>query len=133
MAYPTKEKAQQSSAWARDLKGTAKEESSQREVHRTFKMLKEMWLGIRIKRTNTHKGITIKALLDSGAIGMFMNRKTMAKHRFRLQRLERPVRVKNVNRIYNSGEAITYQIKVNMYYKSHVKRIRIDVCNLERT
>jgi len=96
-------------------------------------MLKEMWLGIRIKRTNTHKGITIKALLDSGAIRMFMNRKTMAKHRFRLQRLERPVRVKNVNRIYNSGEAITYQIKVNMYYKSHVKRIRIDVCNLERT
>jgi len=33
---------QQSSAQARDLEGAAKEESSQREVQRTFKMLKEV-------------------------------------------------------------------------------------------
>jgi len=31
-----------------------------------------------------HKGITVKALLDSGMIEMFMNKKIAAKHRFKL-------------------------------------------------
>ena len=32
----------------------------------------------------------------------------------------------------NSTEAIIYQVKANVYYKDHVERIRMDVCNLER-
>jgi len=66
-------------------------------------MLKEVWLDIGIERMDMHEGVTIKVLLDNGATGMFMDRKTAAKHRFRLQKLERPVRVKNVNGTYNSG------------------------------
>jgi len=31
-----------------------------------------------------YKGITIKALLDSSATGMFMDKKMVAKHGFRL-------------------------------------------------
>jgi len=89
-------------------------------------------LDIGIERTDMHKGVTIKALLDSSATGMFMDKKTAAKHRFKLQKLERPVRVKNVDGMYNSGGAITYQIEVNVYYKSYVERIRINVCDLER-
>jgi len=42
------------------------------------------------------------------------------------------VRVKNVNGTYNNGGAITHQVEVNVYYKSHVERIRIDVYDLER-
>jgi len=72
-------------------------------------------------------------LLDSGATEMFMNKKTAAKYGFRLQKLERPVRVKNINRTYNSGGAIMHQIEVNVYYKSHVERMRMDVCDLGRT
>jgi len=96
-------------------------------------MLKEVWLDIGIKRTNTYKGVTIKALLDSSTTGMFMNKKTVAKHRFRLQKLERPVRVKNVNRTYNSRGAIIHQIEVNVYYKSHVERMRMDIYDLGKT
>ena len=62
-----------------------------------------------------------------------MDKKTIAKHKFRLQKLERPVRVKNIDGIYNSGRAITYQVEVNVYYKSYVERMRIDICDLERT
>ena len=47
--------------------------------------------------------------------------------------MERPVRVKNVNGTYNSREAITHEIEVNVYYKSHVERMRIDICKLGRT
>ena len=66
-------KAQPSGTWARDLESTAKEKGCQREVQRTFKMLKEVWLDIDIEKTNTYKGIIIKALLDSSAMGMFMS------------------------------------------------------------
>jgi len=96
-------------------------------------MLKEVWLDIGIERTDTHEGVTIKVLLDSGTIGIFIDKKTAAKHGFRLQKLKRPVRVKNVDGIYNSGEAITHQIEVNVYSKSYVERMRMDVYDLGRT
>jgi len=51
-SYTTKGKAQQSGTWARDPEGTAKEGDSQRKVQRTFKMLKEVWLNIGIKKTD---------------------------------------------------------------------------------
>jgi len=56
-----------------------------------------------------------------------------AKHRFRLQKLERPIVVRNVNGTNNSAGAITYQVEVNVYYKSYVERIKIDMCNLGKT
>jgi len=96
-------------------------------------MLKEMWLDVGIEKTDTHESVTIKVLLDSGTTGMFMDRKTAMKHGFRLQKLERPVRVKNIDGIYNSGGPIMHQIKVNVYYKSYIKRMRMDICDLGRT
>ena len=75
----------------------------------------------------------MKVLLDSGAIRMFMNKKMTARYRFRLQKLERPVMVRNVNGTNNSRGAITHQMEVNMYYKNYIERIRMDIYNLERT
>jgi len=79
---------------------------------------------------DTHKGITVKALLDSSAMGMFMNKRIVARHGFKLQKLERPIIVRNVDRTNNSGGAIIHQIEANIYYKGHVERIRIDICDL---
>ena len=62
-----------------------------------------------------------------------MGRKMAAKHRFKLQKLDRPVTVRNVNRTNNNRGAIIYQVKVNVYYKSHIKRMGINICNLWRT
>jgi len=90
-------------------------------------------LNIGVEKVDTHKGITVKVLLDSGMTGMFKDKKMTAKHRFRLQKLERPVTVRNVDGINNSGGAITHQVKVNVYYKNHIGRMRMDVCNLGRT
>ena len=98
-----------------------------------FKILRKVWLNIRVEKVDTHKGITVKALLDSGATGMFMNRKMIARNGFKLQKLERPIVVINIYSMNNSKEAITYQVEVNMYYKSYVERIRIDICDLGKT
>ena len=95
-------------------------------------MLREVWLNIEVKKIDTHEGITVKALLNSSATGIFIDKKMAAKHEFRLQKLKRPVMVRNVDGMNNSRRTITYQVEVNVYYKSHVKRMRIDVCDLER-
>ena len=129
-AQPRKAKAQQSSTWARDLEGIAQEEGSQKKVRRTFKMLREVWLNIGVKKLDTYEGVTIKALLDSGATGIFMDKEIVARHRFKLQKLERPIAIKNVDKTNNSGEVIIHQIEVNVYHKEHVERMRIDVCEL---
>jgi len=75
----------------------------------------------------------IKALLNSSATGMFMDRQTAARHGFKLQKLERPLMVKNVDGTVNSGGAITHQVECNIFYKGHVKRMRMDICNLGKT
>jgi len=98
-----------------------------------FKMLREVWLNIRIEKVDTHEDVTVKVLLDSSTTGIFMDRKIAARNRFKLQKLERPVVVRNMDSTNNSGGAITHQVKVNVYYKSHVERMRMDVCDLGRT
>jgi len=57
---------------------------------------------------DTYKGMIVKVLLDNGTTRMFMDQKIVAKHRFRLQKLERSIAVRNVDGIHNSTEAITH-------------------------
>jgi len=90
-------------------------------------------MDIGIEKVDTHKGIIVKALLDSGAMGMFMDQKMVAKYGFRLQKLERPVMVRNVDRTNNSAGAIIYQVDANMYYKGYIERMRMNVCDLGKT
>jgi len=65
-------------------KSAAKKGGSQQEVRRTFKMLREVWLNIGVEKVDTHEGVIIKVLLDSGTIGMFMDRQMAARHGFKL-------------------------------------------------
>jgi len=69
-----------------------------------------VWLNIGVEKIDTHEGVIIKVLLDSGATGMFMDRQTAARHGFKLQKLERPIAVRNVDGTNNSGEAIMHVI-----------------------
>jgi len=71
--------------------------------------------------------------LDSSAIEMFMNKKTAERYSFKLQKLERLLIVRNVDGTGNSRRNITYQVEVNVFYKNHIERIRMDICNLEKT
>ena len=95
-------------------------------------MLKEVQLNIRVEKIDTHEGVTVKVLLDSSTTGMFMDRKMTAKYRFRLQKLERPVVVRNIDGTNNSIGAITHQVEVNIYYKNHIERMWMNMCDLEK-
>jgi len=145
---PREAKAQQSGAWSgepesaargresgvpTESKSTARERGSRKEVRKTFKILREVWLNIGVEKIDTHEGVMIKVLLDSGATGMFMDRQIATKHGFKLQKLERSLMVKNVDGTVNSGGAITHQVECNVFYKGHVERMRMDICDLEKT
>jgi len=133
VARPREAEAQQSGTRSGEPESAAREGGSRKEVRRTFKMLREVWLNIGVEKIDTHEGVMIKALLDSGAMGMFMDRQTAARHGFKLQKLKRPLMVKNVDGTVNSGGAIMHQVECNVFYKGHMERMRIDVCDLGKT
>jgi len=128
----SKEKGRRNSVAQRD-KGTTKKKEKERDVRRTFKILREVWLDIGIEKVDMHEGIIVKALLDSSVTGMFMDREMAKKHGFEMTKLERPLKVKNVDGTENSRGNITHQIEVNIFYKNYVERMQMDVCNLGET
>jgi len=86
-----------------------------------------------LEKLESHKGVAVKALLDSGATGLFMDMTFAREKGFRMERMKKPLLVKNVDRTVNVGGAITHQVECNMFFKGHVERVRIDVCNLGKT
>jgi len=77
--------------------------------------------------------VLVKALLDSGATGLFMSKKCAERGGLKLIKLGKPIIVRNVDGTGNSGGSITYEVEVNLYFKEHVERVRMDVCNLGKT
>jgi len=50
-----------------------------------------------------------------------------------LQKLDRPLAVRNVDGMNNSAGAIIHWVEVNVYYKGHVERMKMDIYDLGRT
>ena len=85
---------------------------------------------IGLEKLENHEGIAVKVLLDSRATGLFMDT-TFAKEKgFKMEKLKNPLLVRNMDEMANVGGAITHQVKCNMFFKEHVERARMDVCNL---
>jgi len=86
-----------------------------------------------LEKLESHEGVAVRALLDSGATGLFMDT-TFAKEKgFKIERMRKPLMVKNMDGTINVGGVITHQVECNMFFKGHVERVRMDVCNLEKT
>ena len=94
-----------------------------KEVRQMFKLLREVWMNVGIEKVDTHEGRTVRALLDSGATGLFMSKGLAQKGGYKLMKLDRPLQVRNVDGTGNSGGAITHEVEVNMFYKEYVERV----------
>ena len=105
----------------------------ERDIRRMLKPLREVWLEVGIEKLDNHKGVTVKVLLDSGVTGIFVHKKFVEEHSFRLEKLDQPVEVKNIDGTSNSGENIIHELECNVFYRGHHERLRIDICNLGRT
>ena len=82
---------------------------------------------IGLKRIDTQEEITVKVLLDSGAIRLVMSSKFAKKQEFKLKKLERPMNMRNVDGSLNKKRPIEHTVEVNIYFKGHKERIEIDV------
>jgi len=90
-------------------------------------------LKVGLEKLENHEGVAVKALLDSGATGLFMNT-TFAKEKgFKMEKLKKPLLVQNIDGTINVGGAIMHQVECNMFFKGHMERARMDVCNLGKT
>ena len=86
-----------------------------------------------LEKLESHERIAVKALLDSGATGLFMDTTFAREKGFKIEKLKNPLLVRNVDGTVNVEGAIMCQVECNMFFKGHVERARIDVCNLGKT
>ena len=91
------------------------------------KPLREVIVKIGLERIDTQEGVTVEALLDSGATGLIMSSEFARKQGFKLKKLERLMQVRNVDGSFNKEGPIENTMEVNIYYQRHRKRMEIDV------
>ena len=73
------------------------------------------------------EGVTVEALLDSGATGLVMSSEFAKKQDFKLKRLERLMNIRNVDESLNKERPIKHIVEVNIYYQGHRERTEIDI------
>ena len=82
---------------------------------------------IGLKRIDMQEGITVEALLDSGATRLVMSSEFAKKQGFKLKKLEKPINVRNVDVLFNKEGPIENIVEINIYYQEHRKRTEINV------
>jgi len=74
-----------------------------RDIRCILQLLREVWLKVGLEKLESHEGIAVKALLDSRVTGLFMDM-TFAKEKgFKMEKLKKPLLVRNVDRTANAG------------------------------
>ena len=91
------------------------------------KTLREVIVKIGLERIDTQKRVTVEELLDSGATGLVMSSEFTKKQGFKLKKLERPVKMRNVDGLFNKEGPIENTVEVNIYYQEHRERTEIDI------
>jgi len=104
-----------------------------RDIRHTLWPLREVWLKVGLEKLESHEGVAVKALLDSGATGLFMDTTFAKEKEFKMEKLKKPLLVRNMDGTVNAGGAIMHQVKCNMFFKGHVERVRMNVYNLGKT
>jgi len=61
-----------------------------------------------LEKLESHEGVAVKALLDSGATGLFIDTTFAREKGFKIERMKNPLLVKNVDRTVNVEGTITH-------------------------
>jgi len=64
-----------------------------RDIQRILWPLREVWLKVGLEKLENHEGVAVKALLDSGATGLFMNMTFVKEKGFKMEKLKKPLLV----------------------------------------
>jgi len=90
-------------------------------------ILKEVIVKIRLERIDTQEGVTVEALLDSGAMRLVMSSEFARKQEFKLKKIEKPIYIRNMDGIFNKEGPIENMVEINIYYQGYRERMEINV------
>ena len=80
-------------------------------MRHTLWLLREVWMKVGLEKLENHEGIAVKALLNSGVIGLFIDTAFAKEKGFKMEKLKNPLLVRNVDRTTNVRRAIMHQVK----------------------
>ncbi|GLB41126.1 putative retrotransposable element tf2 155 kda protein type 1-like [Lyophyllum shimeji] len=87
-------------------------------------------LAVEVETTDTQEILGLKALLDSGASGLFLHIRFVREHGLTTRTLSRPIPVNNVDGTANAAGAITEVVDLVLRYNSHSERMVFAVTDL---
>jgi len=59
-----------------------------RDIWHILQLLREVWIKVGLEKLESHKGVTVKTLLNSGVTGLFIDTKFTKEKRFKLEKLK---------------------------------------------
>ena len=77
-------------------------------------MLREVTVKIGLEKMDIQEGVMVEALLDSGATKLVMSLKFTRKQRFNLKKMERPIYMRNIDKMFNKERLIENTVEVNI-------------------
>jgi len=93
----------------------------------------ELMINVRLRTMDIHHMVDVKALLDSGATGMFIDKKFAEGNGIEMQLLDKPIRVYNVDGTLNQEGSITHEVILMLLHKGHKKKVVVEVCDLGKS
>jgi len=93
----------------------------------------ELMINVGLHTMDTHRMVDVKALLDSGATGMFIDKKFAEGNGITMRPLNKPIRVYNVDGTLNQGGSITHEVTLMMSHKGHKEKAVFEVCDLGKS
>jgi transposase InsO family protein len=91
---------------------------------------RSLTLKIELQTTDTGEVRSVRALLDSGATGMFIDREYVRTNRLPTRALSRPVPVRNVDGTLNEAGSVTEVVELVLRYQNHSERAFFAVTGL---
>jgi len=89
--------------------------------------LREVIVKIELKQKEEKEEIVVKALLNSRAMRLVISKEFTRKYKFRRIKLEKPIYMKNIDKMLNYMKSIINTMEIDLVFKEHKKRISIDV------
>ena len=83
-----------------------------------------------LQKLDMHEEIITQVLLDCRATGLFMHPRFAGKMGFNLQKLEFPIKVRNIDGTWNQVGEITHETTLILNYEFHLEWVTFKICDL---
>jgi hypothetical protein len=101
------------------------------KIHiRTAQLKIQTEVQLQVKTLDTGVQISLSALLDSGATGLFLDTKFVKEQNLNTRKLPKPIPVYNVDGTLNQGGSIQEELDLIVRFQNHTEKATFAVCDL---